>query len=101
MKYWLVIFCLLFACTKPIIKEVNLIPKPQKLETSDGIFSLSFNTKLIVDSLFDAESDYLKTLLNLELKGNGNLRIVKCFIYGTRNNELGISQRLGIFKLVI
>ena len=36
------------------------------------LFLLNFNTKLIVDSLFDAESDYLKTLLNLELNGNGN-----------------------------
>ena len=56
MKYWTAIFYLLFACTKPIVKEVNLIPKPQKLEKSNGVFSLSFNTKLIVDSLFDAES---------------------------------------------
>jgi len=72
MKYWLVIFCLLFACTEPIVQEVNLIPKPQKLEISDGVFSLSFNTNLIIDSLFDAESDYLKEILNLELNGNGN-----------------------------
>ena len=72
MKYWLAIFCLLFSCTKPIVQEVNLIPKPQKLEVTDGVFSLSFNTNLIVDSLFYAESDYIKTLLNLELKGNGN-----------------------------
>ena len=74
MKYWLAIFCLLFSCTKPIVQEVNLIPKPQKLEVTDGVFSLSFNTNLIVDSLFYAESDYIKTLLNLELKGNGNTR---------------------------
>ena len=72
MKYWLVIFCLLFSCNKSIIDDVNLIPKPQKLEKSNGVFSLSFNTKLIVDSLFDAESNYLKTLLNLDLKGKGN-----------------------------
>ena len=72
MKYWLGIFCLLFACTEPIVQEVNLIPKPQKLEISDGVFSLSFNTNLIIDSLFYAESGYLKELLNLELNGNGN-----------------------------
>ena len=72
MKYWLAILCLLFACTKPIVQEVNLIPKPQKVEINEGAFSLSFNTNLIVDSLFYAESDYLKTLLNLELKGKGN-----------------------------
>ena len=72
MRYWLAIFWLLFACSKPIVKDVNLIPKPQKLEISDGVFSLSFNTNLITDSLFYAESDYLKELLNLELKGNGN-----------------------------
>ncbi len=51
MKYWLYI-CLLFACTDPKVQEVNLIPKPQKLEINDGVFSLSFNTNLIVDSLF-------------------------------------------------
>ena len=72
MKYWLSIFCLLFSCTKPILQEINLIPKPQKLEISDGIFSLSYNTNLIVDSLFYAECDYLKEILNLELKGSGN-----------------------------
>jgi len=72
MRYWLGIFCLLFACTKPIVQDVNLIPKPQELEISDGVFSLNFNTNLISDSLFYTESDYLKTLLNLELKGNGN-----------------------------
>ena len=72
MKYWLGIFCFLFACTEPIVHEGNLIPKPQNLEINNGLFSLSFNTNLIIDSLFDAESDYLKELLNLELKGNGN-----------------------------
>jgi hypothetical protein len=72
MKYWLAIFCLLFACTKPITQDVNLIPKPQKLEINNGVFSLSFNTNLIADSLFYTESDYLKTLLNLDLEGNGN-----------------------------
>jgi hexosaminidase len=72
MRYFIPIFCLLFACTKPILQEVNLIPKPQKLEISDGVFSLSFNTNLIADSLFYTESDYLKELLNLKLKGNGN-----------------------------
>ena len=72
MRYWLAIFWLLFACSKPIVKDVNLIPKPQKLEKSDGVFSLSFNTNLISDSLFYSESEYLKEVLNLELKGNRN-----------------------------
>jgi len=72
MKYWFGIFCLLFACTKPIVKDINLIPKPQKIEISNGVFSLSFNTNLIIDSIFYAESEYLKKLLNHELKGNGN-----------------------------
>ena len=72
MRYFIPIICLLFACTKPIVKDVSLIPKPQKLEINEGVFSLSFNTNLITDSLFYAESDYLKDLLNLELKGNGN-----------------------------
>ena len=66
MKYVLVIFCLLFSCIKPLVQEINLIPKPQELKITPGVFLLNFNTKLIVDSLFDAESDYLKTLLNLE-----------------------------------
>ena len=72
MRYWLGICFLLFSCTKPIVQDINLIPKPQKLEISDGLFSLSFNTNLIADSLFYTESGYLKGLLNLELKGNGN-----------------------------
>ena len=72
MKCWLSIFCLLVACTKPVLNEVNLIPKPQKLEVHKGGFSLSFNTNLIIDSLFYEESNYLKELLNLKLKGNGN-----------------------------
>ena len=72
MKYLSAIICLLFACTKPIVQDATLIPNPQKLEISDGVFSLSFNTNLIVDSLFDTESEYLKELLNLELKGKGN-----------------------------
>ena len=72
MRYWLGIFFLSFSCSKPIIQDVSLIPKPQKLEIHDGAFLLSFNTKLIADSLFYSESDYLKTLLNLELKGHGN-----------------------------
>jgi len=72
MKYWLSIFYFLFSCTKPILQDVSLIPKPQKLEVTDGVFSLSYNTNLIVDSLFYAESDYLKEILNLELNGNGN-----------------------------
>ena len=72
MRYFIPILCLLFACTDQKVQEVNLIPKPQKVEINEGAFSLSFNTNLIVDSLFYAESDYLKTLLNLELKGKGN-----------------------------
>ena len=61
-----------FACSEPKVQKVNFIPKPQKLEINDGVFLASFKTNLIVDSLFYAESDYLKELLNLELKGNGN-----------------------------
>ena len=72
MRYFIPILCLLFACTNQKVQEVNLIPKPQKLEINDGVFSLSFNTNLIVDSLFYSESEYLKELFNLELKGNGN-----------------------------
>ena len=68
MRYFIPIICLLFACTDQKVKEVNLIPKPQKVEINEGAFSLSFNTNLIVDSLFFAEADYLKELLNLELK---------------------------------
>jgi len=72
MRYFIPIICLLFACTDQKVKEVNLIPKPQKVEINEGAFSLSFNTNLIVDSLFFAEADYLKELLNLELKGKEN-----------------------------
>jgi hexosaminidase len=72
MRYFIPILCLLFACTDQKVQEVNLIPKPQKLEINDDVFSLSYNTNLIVDSLFYAESDYLKEILNLELNGNGN-----------------------------
>ncbi|HIG32578.1 MAG TPA: beta-N-acetylhexosaminidase [Flavobacteriales bacterium] len=72
MRYFIPILCLLFACTDQKVQEVNLIPKPQKLEINDGVFSLSYNTNLMVDSLFYTASDYLKEILNLELKGNGN-----------------------------
>ena len=72
MKYLFPIVCLLFACAERKAQEVNLIPKPQKLEINEGVFSLSFNTNLITDSLFYAEADYLKELLNLGLKGNNN-----------------------------
>ena len=72
MKYLFPIVCLLFACVERKAQEVNLIPKPQKLEINEGVFSLSFNTNLITDSLFYAEADYLKELLNLGLKGNNN-----------------------------
>ncbi|MEC7863789.1 MAG: family 20 glycosylhydrolase, partial [Bacteroidota bacterium] len=108
MKYWTAIFYLLFACTKPIVKEINLIPKPQKLEKSNGVFSLSFNTKLIVDSLFDAESNYLKTLLNLDLKGKGNaiellkkegLQEEEFFLNITENNlKIEASSSRGIMR---
>ena len=72
MKYWLSIFCLLFSCTKSIVKDVSFIPKPQKLELSDSFFLLNYNTNLIANSLFFYESEYLKKLLNCELKGSGN-----------------------------
>ena len=49
MKYWTGILCLTIACVKPTLKEVNLIPKPQKIEIKDGAFSLNFNTNLIFD----------------------------------------------------
>ena len=51
MRYWLGICFLLFSCTKPIVQDINLIPKPQKLEISDGVFSLSFNSNLIFDRI--------------------------------------------------
>jgi len=72
MKYWTGILCLTIACAKPTLKEVNLIPKPQKIEIKDGVFSLNFNTNLIFDSLFHQEANYLKELLNLKLNGKNN-----------------------------
>ncbi len=72
MKYWTGILCLTIACVKPTLKEVNLIPKPQKIEIKDGAFSLNFNTNLIFDSLFYQEANYLKELLNLKLNGKNN-----------------------------
>ena len=68
MKYWLAIFCLLFSCTKPIVQEVNLIPKPQKLEVTDGVFSLSFNTNLIVDILLLVGIPFIVNFIILKAK---------------------------------
>ena len=44
MRYFIPIICLLFACTDQKVKEVNLIPKPQKVEINEGAFSLSYKT---------------------------------------------------------
>jgi len=73
MRYFIPLICLLFACSNPEIKEVNLIPKPQNITVNEGIFSLGFSTGLITDSTFIDEANYLKELLNLSFKGKKNI----------------------------
>ena len=70
-KYFFICF-LFFSCNNSIIEEVNLIPKPQKLQIKSGFFSLDHNTNLIIDSVFVNEAKYLKRILNLQLKGKKN-----------------------------
>jgi len=73
MRYFIPLICLLFACSNPEIKEVNLIPKPQSITVNEGVFSLGFSTGLITDSTFIDEANYLKELLNLSFKGKKNI----------------------------
>ena len=73
LKYLIVIFYVVFtSCNNVNIQEVNLIPKPQKLEISEGSFYLNHTTNLITDSSFYKEAEYLKEILNLNLTGKGN-----------------------------
>ncbi len=73
MRCFIPLICLLFACSNPKIKEVNLIPKPQSITVNEGVFSLGFSTGLITDSTFIDEANYLKELLNLSFKGKKNI----------------------------
>ncbi|MGK0390569.1 MAG: hexosaminidase, partial [Maribacter sp.] len=63
---FLIIF-ILFSCTENKInevKEINLIPLPQKMELKkDGTFLLSANTKIDADDIFKNEVNYLKKIL--------------------------------------
>jgi len=72
MRYFIPLICLLFACSNPEVKEVNLIPKPQSITVNEGVFLLGFSTGLITDSIFIEEANYLKELLNLSFKGKKN-----------------------------
>lgn len=98
MKYWLIIVCFTFACKNPIINDINLIPKPHKLEITDGYFYLNYNTNLLFDSLFKTESQYLKTLLALNLNGDGNtIKLIKK--EGLEKEEFFISITENILKI--
>ena len=70
-KYFFICF-LFFSCNNSIIEEVNLIPKPQKLQIKSDFFSLDHNTNLIIDSVFLNEAKYLKKILSLDLNGKKN-----------------------------
>ncbi len=72
MKKLILIIFVFFACTEPKVQEVNLIPKPQNMVLNEGVFALGIGTGIAADSLFSAEADYLKSLLNLPLKASKN-----------------------------
>jgi hexosaminidase len=71
MRY-LLFLIILFSCGSPKKSDINLIPKPQKIEINNNSFTLSKNTHIITDSLFINESKYLKKLLQNPLNGSGN-----------------------------
>ncbi len=62
----------LFSCGSPENIEVNLIPKPQKIELKQGVFQLSKQTNWQVDSVFLAESSYLQNITQAKLLGDDN-----------------------------
>ena len=72
MKKILPFILLFFACNEPEIQEVHLIPKPQNISINQGVFELNLQTGIVSDSLFLAEVNYLKDLLNLPLNGQAN-----------------------------
>ena len=76
MKYLLLI--LLLSLESNIRQqEINLIPKPQKMEISNGVFVISNSTSIISDSIFIHEHEYLQLLIEKPLGGYKNTIILE------------------------
>ena len=67
------------SCISQIKKSdsLTIIPKPHSMTLSSGVFNLSENTGVKIDSLFISELNFLKSLIPFNLNGNQNFIILK------------------------
>ena len=89
---------LFFSCNNSIIEDVNLIPKPQKLQIKSGFFSLDHNTNLIIEDWSSYRDEFVDLSSNTATSSVN--KMTNDFIYyfekGLRANKIGIPA--GIFS---